>query len=102
MNVTRRYKGFHLFYVSLANGHLTSFRGLTIMANMFANDASISYSATSISTTGNVVNEDLESLKIWLGESKLSLNVAKTHYIVIGSRNKIRTLNQSNTTMPSI
>ena len=58
--------------------------------------------SNSISTINNVVSEDLESLKTWLGENKLSLNVAKTHCILIGSRNKIRALNQSNTTMPSI
>ena len=32
----------------------------------------------------------------------MSLNGAKAHCILIGSRNKIRALNQSNTTMPSI
>ena len=69
---------------------------------MYADDTSISFSSNSISTINNVVNEDLESLKIWLEENKLSLNVAKTHCILIGSRNKIRAFNQSNTTMPSI
>ena len=69
---------------------------------MNADDTSISFSSDSISTINNAVNEDLESLKIWLGENKLSLNVAKTHCILIGSRNKIRALNQSNTTTPSI
>ena len=59
-------------------------------------------SSNSISTKNNVGNEDLESLKTWLEENKLSLNVTKTHCILIGSRNKIRALDQSSTTMPSI
>ena len=72
------------------------------MASRYADDASISFSANSISTINNVVNKDLESLKTLLEENKLSLNVAKTHCFLIGSRNKLRILNQSNTTMPSI
>ena len=69
---------------------------------MYADDTSISFSSGSISTINNIVKEDLESLKTWLEENKLPLNVAKTHCILIGSRNKIRALSQSNTTMPSI
>ena len=72
------------------------------VASMNADDTSISFSSNSISTISNVFNKDLESLRIWLEENKLSLNVAKTHCILIGSRNKIRALNRSNTTMPSI
>ena len=71
------------------------------MASMYADYTSISFS-NSISTISNVVNEDLESLKAWLEENKLSLNVAKTYCILIGSKNKIKTLNQFNTTMSSI
>ena len=62
---------------------------------MSADDTSISYSSNSISTINNAVNEDLESLKTWLEEEKLSLNVAKTNCILKGSRNKIRELEQS-------
>ena len=69
---------------------------------MYADDSSTFSSSNSISTINNVVNEDLASLTTWLEENKLSLNVAKTHCILIGRRNKIRALNQSNTTMPSI
>ena len=72
------------------------------MASMYADYVSVSFSSNSISTINNVVNEDLELLKTWLEENKFSLNVAKTHCILIGSRNKVRALNQSNTTMPSI
>ena len=69
---------------------------------MYADDSSISSASNSISTINNVVNEDLASLTTWLEENKFSLNVAKTHCISIGSRNKIKALNQSNTTIPSI
>ena len=36
------------------------------------------------------VNEDPECLKIWLAGNKLSINVAKTNSLVIGSRRKIK------------
>ena len=71
------------------------------VASMYADDTSISFSSSSNSTINNVVNEDLESLTTCLEENKLSLNVAKTHCILIGSRNKIRALNQPNTITPS-
>ena len=72
------------------------------MPIMNAGNTSTSFSSNSISTINNVVNEDLESLKTWLEENKLSLNVTKTQCILISSRNKLRALNQSNTTMPLI
>ena len=36
------------------------------------------------------VNEDLKCLKIWLAGNKLSINVAKTNSLVIGSRKKLK------------
>ena len=66
---------------------------------MYADDASI-YSSKSISWINNAVNEDLHSLKSWLDENKLSLNVAKTQSILIGSRCKIRALKQPDNEKP--
>ena len=72
------------------------------MASMQADGTSIYFSSNSISTINNVVNKDLESLRTWLEENKLPLNVAKPPCILIGSRNKIGAPYQFNTTMPSI
>ena len=72
------------------------------MTSMHADGTSIHFSSSSISTINNVVNKDLESLRTWLEENKLSLNVAKTPCILISSRNKVGAPYQSNTTMPSI
>ena len=60
------------------------------------------FASNSISTINNIVNEDLELLKTWVEEKKLSFNVAKIHCILIGSRNKLRAINHSSTTMSSI
>ena len=68
--------------------------------NMYADDTSIYYSSKSISSINNAVNKDLQSLKSWLDENKLSLNVAKTQSILIGSRYKIRAVEQSDNQKP--
>ena len=59
--------------------------------NMYADDTSISFSANSIP----VINErvkDFASLRTWLAANKLSLNVAKTHSLIIGSRQKLKNI----------
>ena len=68
--------------------------------NMYADDTSIYYSSKSISSINNAVNKDLQSLKSWLDENKLSLNVAKTQSILIGSRYKIRAVEQPDNQKP--
>ena len=70
--------------------------------NMYADDTSISYSSKSISLINSAVNKDLHSLKIWLDENKLSLNVAKAQSILIGSRYRIRALEQPGIQKPSL
>ena len=52
--------------------------------NMYADDTSISFSANCIPVINERVNEDLDSLRTWLAANKLSLNVAKTHSLIIG------------------
>ena len=70
--------------------------------NMYADDTSIYYSSKSISSINNAVNKDLQSLKSWLDENKLSLNVAKTQSILIGSRYRIRAVEQPDNQKPSL
>ena len=70
--------------------------------NMYADDTSIYYSSKSISSINNAVSKDLQSLKSWLDENKLSLNVAKTQSILIGSRYKIRAVEQPDNQKPCL
>ena len=53
--------------------------------NMYADDTCLSFSAKSIPVINERVNEDLECLKTWLAGNKLSLNVANTQSLIIGS-----------------
>ena len=42
-----------------------------------------------------IANKDLKNVKVWLSSNKLSLNIAKTEYILIGSRPKINSMDVS-------
>ena len=63
---------------------------------MYVDDTSMYLSSRSICTINNAVNEDLELLKTWLDENKLSLNIKKMRSILIGSRYKTKVLEQPN------
>lgn len=39
------------------------------------------------------INTELKSINLWLRANKLSLNVAKTEFMVISSRQKLQSLN---------
>ena len=60
---------------------------------MYADDTSLAYSAKSVSDISNVMNYELESLRKWLSGNKLSLNVAKTTSMLIGTRNTLQDKN---------
>ena len=54
---------------------------------MFADDTSIIYSADSIEQLQNVMNSELKNLNDWLIiANKLSLNITKSEFMIIGSR----------------
>ena len=53
---------------------------------LFADDTNLTATGESISVVEMAMNSDLEDLWKWLIANKLSLNVAKTEFILIGSR----------------
>ena len=55
---------------------------------MFEDDTSISISGSSLADLEQETNSELLNLHGWLKANKLSLNVAKTEFMVIGSRQK--------------
>ena len=70
--------------------------------NMYADDCSISFTAISIPVINERVNEDLDSLRTWLAANKLSLNVAKTHSLIISSGQKLKNIQQDTAVKPSL
>ena len=60
---------------------------------MFGDDTSVSYASNSAEELQNIINFELESLNKWLITNKLGLNIVKTEFMIIGSRQRIRNLN---------
>ena len=53
---------------------------------MFADDTSLTVKGKIIDEIELGLNEDLDNVRLWLQANKRSLNVAKTEYVLIGSR----------------
>ena len=56
---------------------------------MFADDTSITLSAKKVADLKLAVTSELNNLTCWLRANKLSLNVAKTELMIIGSRQRL-------------
>ena len=59
---------------------------------LFADDMSITVAGKSFNEIEVKLNDDLVSIKKWLAANKLSLNIAKTEYLVIGFKARINAL----------
>lgn len=57
---------------------------------MFADDTNITVSADNLSDLRLNLNKALTDLSVWLKANKLSLNLTKTEYMIIGSRQRIK------------
>ena len=57
---------------------------------MFADDTSLTAVGKTFNEVEEIANKDLKNVKAWLSSNKLSLNIAKTEYLLIGSRPKIK------------
>ena len=53
---------------------------------MFADDTNISISAGSVEKLETHLNFELDKIYRWLVANRLTLNVSKTEYMIIGSR----------------
>ena len=57
---------------------------------MYADDTSISHLSKSVAEINEAINSDLKRLQIWLGGNKLSLDVAKTQSMILGSSSNLK------------
>ena len=53
----------------------------------------VTYAASNKIGLETQINTELKSINLWLRPNKLSLNVAKTEFMVISSRQKLQSLN---------
>ena len=57
---------------------------------MFADDTSLTAVGKTFNEAEEIANKDLKNVKAWLSSNELSLNIAKTEYLLIGLRAKIK------------
>ena len=62
---------------------------------LFADDTNLTASGNSLTDLEVAVNSDLENLRKWLVANKLSLNVAKTEFMLIGSKKMLNKISDS-------
>ena len=58
--------------------------------NMLADNAQIETSSDDISVITDKLNHDLENVSVLLSANKITLNMAKTEYMIIGSNKKLK------------
>ena len=57
----------------------------TASPRMFAEDTNVSLASSTLFELENTLNQELQNLNIWLKVYKLSFNIAKTKFMIIGS-----------------
>ena len=58
----------------------------------FADDTSLTAVGETLSEVKKRANKDLRNVHNWLSANKLNLNIAKTEYVLVGSRQRINSL----------
>ena len=64
---------------------------------MYADDTHLTYAGDFVDNLQLDLNLDLENVRNWLRENKLTLNTTKTEFMLIGSRQRLSTLTDSPT-----
>ena len=63
---------------------------------MYADDTSLCHQSDDLTQLNEAINSDLKKLETWLNGNKLSLNVAKTHSMLISTKQKSSSLRSRN------
>ena len=64
---------------------------------MYADDTHLTYAGDDADNIQLRLNQDLENVHNWLRANKLTLNMTKTEFMLIGSRQRLNTLTESPT-----
>ena len=62
---------------------------------MYANDTHLTYTDKNVNIIQSCLNEDLLNISKWLIANNFTLNMTKTEFMLIGSRQKLNTLTAS-------
>ena len=63
---------------------------------MYGDDTSLCHQSHDLTRLNEAINSDLSKLETWLQGNKLSLNVAKTHSMLISTKQKHKSLKSRN------
>ena len=66
--------------------------------SLYADDTSLCYQSSNMTQLIEAINMDLKELDTWLQGNKLSLNVAKTHSMLLSTKQRKHTLKSRNET----
>ena len=66
------------------------------LLRMYADDTNISVQSNNLSELENLMNAEIANLNTWPEANKLSLNIAKTGLMIIGSRQRFSTFDNQN------
>ena len=55
---------------------------------MYADDTSITYAGKDLNEIDDYLKKDLKSVNTWLSSNKLTLNLTKTEFLIITSRQR--------------
>ena len=83
-----------LLFLIYVNDLPLAVQGSTV--SMYADETSLCHQALSMTQLNGAINNDLKRLDTWLQGNKLSLNVAKTHSMLITTKQKRNVLKSSN------
>ena len=64
---------------------------------MCADDTHLTYAGDCVNNLQLYLNQDLDNVHNWLSANKLTLNMTKTEFMLIGSRQRLSTLADSPT-----
>ena len=69
------------------------------VVSMYADDTSLCYQSSDMTQLSEAINNDLKILDTWLQGNKLTLNVAKTHSMLLCTKQKRKILKSQNESM---
>ena len=69
-----------------------------VLKVLYADDISITFASNNVGAINECINSDLEEIRVWLAANKLTLNMTKTEFLLIESRQRLSNLTESPTT----
>ena len=64
------------------------------VARLFADDTNLTFSGCSFAALQNKMSKDLKGIASWLSANRLTLNTLKTDFMVVGSRQRVVSLEE--------